>query len=337
MREFDYQKAAEATLTPEIASALARLNNHAPMNTLLGRASKDRRNSIEEATLAQSAKSSLGMVGLSIPLKRMQSFVVGNAKPETDSELRAFDYLRGLATVRAQSRTTRVSPGVILLFHESCLKRDAKQTAGHWRTTGAFGNELPEIMRDMCDAYRTALRDGACDPLLASVLFVCDFLALKPFEVGNELIGHLLLELTLLKNGYEFCRYTSLERAMARSKNAYHTACGMSAIGWEANGNDYRHFVSYLLGLMEECAEAAGEVAAEAQPTATEDMVRSYFQNLDKPVTKQDILNAHPSISARTIERILSRLRIEGEIEMIGAARNARYRRARTYKTPPLF
>ena len=337
MREFDYQKAADATMTPPIADALARLNERAPMTTLLSRATKDRLAALEDVVLAQSAKSSLGMAGVSVPLKRMQAFVIGNARPETDVELHAFDYLRGLATVRAQSKTTRISPGVILLLHESYLGRGAKRSAGHWRDEGPLSEELPELMRDMCDSYRSVLRDASCDPLLASIIFLCDFLTMKPLEVGSDLVGHLLLELMLLKNGYEFCRYTSLERAIARSKNAYRTALGMSAIGWQTNENDYRHFATYLLDLMEECVHAAGESAEQAQPSDNEKLVRAYFENLDKTVTKQDILNAHPAISARTIERILSRLRCEGIIEMVGASRNARYRRARTYETPSLF
>ena len=58
-------------------------------------------------------------------------------------------------------------------------------------------------------------------------------------------------------------------------------------------------------------------------------MLRAYFDQLLGTVTKYGIMDANPSMSKRTIERILKKLQDEGVVEKVGAARSTAYRRIR--------
>lgn len=71
---------------------------------------------------------------------------------------------------------------------------------------------------------------------------------------------------------------------------------------------------------------AAGR--ASAHPS-NEQIIRDYFAHTKGEVSKQEILDANPVMSKKTLERILKTLREDGTVEMVGAARSSRYRALR--------
>ena len=56
-------------------------------------------------------------------------------------------------------------------------------------------------------------------------------------------------------------------------------------------------------------------------------MLRAYFEQLVGAATKRDIMDANPSISKRTVERVLKKLQDDGTIEKTGSARSTAYRK----------
>ena len=61
--------------------------------------------------------------------------------------------------------------------------------------------------------------------------------------------------------------------------------------------------------------------------TSKSKRVENTILNTALPFSKSDLSAVHPDISVITIERVLSRMLKDGEIEMIGQKRNARYRK----------
>lgn len=53
-------------------------------------------------------------------------------------------------------------------------------------------------------------------------------------------------------------------------------------------------------------------------PGSNEKILRSYFETLTGAVTKYDILDANPSMSKRTIERVLKKFQGEGFVAKTG-------------------
>ena len=92
--------------------------------------------------------------------------------------------------------------------------------------------------------------------------------------------------------------------------------------------NDYTPFVTYMLGVMTACyKELDGRFAIAAGPKGGEGMLRAYFEQLVGAATKRDIMDANPSISKRTVERVLKKLQDDGTIEKTGSARSTAYRK----------
>jgi Fic family protein len=61
-------------------------------------------------------------------------------------------------------------------------------------------------------------------PLLTIGVFVVTFLAIHPFQDGNGRLSRILTTLLLLKAGYSYVPYSSLESIIEESKEGYYLA-----------------------------------------------------------------------------------------------------------------
>jgi Fic family protein len=61
-------------------------------------------------------------------------------------------------------------------------------------------------------------------PLLKTAVFIVCFLAVHPFQEGNGRLSRILTTLLLLKSGYEYLPYSSLESVIEDNKDFYYNA-----------------------------------------------------------------------------------------------------------------
>lgn len=91
--------------------------------------------------------------------------------------------------------------------------------------------------------------------------------------------------------------------------------------GWETGDNDYTPFVEYMLGVILKCYDELTErTSALSVRGSNEKTIRQYFQSIEEPVSKIEILEANPMMSQKTLERILQKMQKEHSIEKVGAA-----------------
>lgn len=166
------------------------------------------------------------------------------------------------------------------------------------------------------------------DPLLLSFVFVFDFVSIHPFNDGNGRMSRLMTLLLLYRNGYTVGKYVSIEAEIERTKETYYEALATSSIGWNEDASDYTPFVTYMLGVIGACyATLDQRFALLSSRGSNEDALREYFDSLVTSVSKREIMDANPTMSQRTVERILQKLQAEGYIAKVGAARATRYRK----------
>lgn len=112
------------------------------------------------------------------------------------------------------------------------------------------------------------------------------------------------------------------------TKEAYYEALAASSIGWNEGENDYMPFATYMLGVIGACYATLDErLSLLSLGDSNEDKLREYFDSLAASASKREIMDAVPTMSQRTVERILQKLQAEGCIEKVGAARATRYRK----------
>jgi Fic family protein len=99
---------------------------------------------------------------------------------------------------------------------------DGKSLGIIFETASPF--ETPQRMQELVAWTREALDDGAWHPLIVIGLFIVVFLEIHPFQDGNGRLSRILTTLLLLKAGYVYAPYSSLENLVESSKESYYIA-----------------------------------------------------------------------------------------------------------------
>lgn len=89
-----------------------------------------------------------------------------------------------------------------------------------FETTPA-GFQTQDAMRNLIEWYNT---DNETHSLVKCALFTYEFLSIHPFQDGNGRLSRLISSLLLLKNGYNWIQYISLEHEIEIRKPEYYRA-----------------------------------------------------------------------------------------------------------------
>jgi len=185
---------------------------------------------IEGAKLSDSEiESLLGEVNKQSFANRDQQEVVG--------------YSEIMATIFANFRFIDVTENYVKQLHASLLRHSDKDIRhrGEYKkhtnsveaftktgeslgvvfeTTSAF--DTPKEMQDLIYWVRESLGDKSVHPLLVIAIFNVVFLAIHPFQDGNGRLSRALVSLLMLKSGYCYIPYTSLESIIEKNKDSYY-------------------------------------------------------------------------------------------------------------------
>jgi Fic family protein len=91
-----------------------------------------------------------------------------------------------------------------------------------FETTPPF--QTPWEMEELVRWTNQALDERAVHSLLAIAAFVVRFLAIHPFQDGNGRLSRILTTLLLLRSGYAYVPYASLESVIEENKDLYYAA-----------------------------------------------------------------------------------------------------------------
>lgn len=107
--------------------------------------------------------------------------------------------------------------------------------------------DTPRLMAELVAATNAALQNEEIPPLFATARFILDFLAIHPFQDGNGRIARLLTILLLMRSGYTYMPYASLERLVEDSKADYYSALRQAQISTDRNVATYGPWLLYFL------------------------------------------------------------------------------------------
>lgn len=106
--------------------------------------------------------------------------------------------------------------------HVEAFAADGKSLGIVFETASPF--ETPIRMNDLVSWTNQAMAEKRLHPLLITAIFVVEFLAIHPFQDGNGRLSRLLTTYLLLKFGYAFTPYSSLEAVIEQNKEIYYLA-----------------------------------------------------------------------------------------------------------------
>ena len=120
---------------------------------------------------------------------------------------------------------------------------DGKQVGVVFETASPF--ETPRLMADLVDWL--GQEGGRLHPLVVIGIFVVVFLAIHPFQDGNRRLSRVLTTLILLRSGYAYVPYSSLESVIEQSKEGYYLALRRTQGTLRTESPDWTPWLTFFL------------------------------------------------------------------------------------------
>ena len=100
--------------------------------------------------------------------------------------------------------------------------KNGKQIGIVFETATPF--DTPRLMTELVTWFAESDEEKRLHPLLVIAIFTVVFLAIHPFQDGNGRLSRILTTLMLLRAGYAYVPYSSLESVIEQSKEGYYLA-----------------------------------------------------------------------------------------------------------------
>ena len=106
--------------------------------------------------------------------------------------------------------------------------------------------ETPLKMQDLVAWTQDTLEKKTLHPLIVIGLFVVIFLAIHPFQDGNGRLSRLLSTLMMMKCGYYYVPYSSLESVIEANKESYYLALQRTQKSWQNHRPDWTPWLLFF-------------------------------------------------------------------------------------------
>lgn len=189
----------------------------------------------------------------------------------------------------------KTSPNNVVAFDEQ-----GQQIGIVFETASPF--DTPGLMRELVEWTNAALETRSLHPLLVIGIFTVAFLAIHPFQDGNGRLSRILTTLLLLRCGYAYTPYSSLESVIENSKEGYYLALRQTQVTIRTDAPNWQPWLLFFLRALHQ-----------------------QMKRLEKKVEAEHIvLAALPELSLRILEhaREHGRVTLKEMTILTGASRN---------------
>jgi Fic family protein len=198
-----------------------------------------------------------------------------------------------------------------------------------FETTSPF--DTPREMEQLVAWARKALDEEAFHPLLIIAVFVVSFLAIHPFQDGNGRLSRVLTTLLLLRTGYAYVPYASLERVIEENKDLYYKALRRTQTTLKSDAPDWEPWVGFFLRCLKKQKDSlAVRLEKERAKQGNEEDLPELAMQILKGLRAKERLTIAQLVSMtganrNTLKKRLRELVAEGRIRQHGKARATWY------------
>lgn len=186
--------------------------------------------------------------------------------------------------------------------------------------------ETPAKMRELVAEIRELFEDKALHPLILTGLFVVHFLAIHPFQDGNGRMSRALTTLLLLKSGYSYVPYSSMESIIEENKSSYYKALRNSQKTFKTANVNYDYWLTFFLQtVLKQKIRLEKKIALQQTHglSLTSNRIMSLFANRSQWTSAE--ISAETSIKIATVKKALAELVKAGYLIKNGSTRGAWY------------
>lgn len=264
-------KEPNLTLGPDLVKLIAEIDEFKGKWEALKTLSPDRLSALRKVATIESIGSSTRIEGAKLSdaeVEDLLSQALSIKSFKTRDEQEVAGYAEAMDLVFEAFGDMRLTENHIRQLHQTLLRHSTKDERhrGSYKTLSnnvvafdADGNEIgvvfetttpfdtPREMEELVAWARKAIDEEALHPLLIVAVFVVTFLAIHPFQDGNGRLSRVLTTLLLLRAGYAYVPYASLERVIEENKDLYYKALRRTQTTLKSDTPDWQPWVGFFL------------------------------------------------------------------------------------------
>jgi len=132
--------------------------------------------------------------------------------------------------------------------HVEAFDESGKSLGVIFQTASPF--DTPRMMEALTAWTNKELNAGEYHPLLVIATFVVRFLAIHPFQDGNGRLSRAITTLLLMRSGYSYVPYSSMERVIEDNKDGYYLSLRRGQSTLDADEAKLYEWVEFFLECM---------------------------------------------------------------------------------------
>jgi len=338
-------------ITPEMLGLIAELDEFKGAWRALGTLAPERLSALRRVATIESVGSSTRIEGSKLPDREVERLL-------SNLEVKSFDtrdaqevvgYAETMELIFQSWEEITLTENHVKQLHRDLLKHSEKDAhhRSEYKTQSnsiaAFDEtgkqigivfetatpfDTPHLMTEVVGWTRERLENRQLHPLLVTAIFVVVFLEIHPFQDGNGRLSRILTTLLLLRAGYVYVPYSSLESVVEHSKEGYYLALRQTQETIRTNAPNWQPWVMFFLrALQQQMKRLAKKVEREkivlsAMPELSVQIVE--YAREHGRVTIGDIV-ALTGTSRNTLKQHFRQLLKKGHLIMHGSGRGAWY------------
>ncbi len=340
-------------ITPEILQLIAQLDEFKGQWRAFKRLSRDRLSALRRVATIESVGSSTRIEGSRLTDQQVATFLatlnVESFKTRDEEEVAG--YAATMDLLLESFEHIPLTESHIRQLHRTLLqystkdqrhRGDYKTLPNHVAAFDASGKELgivfqtaspfdtPRKMEGLIAWVREAEQDGVLHPLLVTGVFIVWFLAIHPFQDGNGRLSRILTNLLLLRHGYSYVPYASLESVIEENKDLYYKALRKTQTTMNTEVPQWEPWLLFFLRCLVRqkenlAAKIAGEQKAREARSPLAIAILAMFD--DVPEITLALAVAKTGANRSTLKNRIAELVESGLLERHGQGRGVYYTR----------
>ena len=258
------------TITQETLSLIAEIDEFKGAWRAFGTLAPERLSALRKVATIESIGSSTRIEGSKLSDNEVERLLANLEikKFETRDEQEVAGYAEVMETVFTHADAIDLTENHIKQFHRDILIHSTKDERhrGNYKTNpnsvsafDADGNvigvvfrtatpfDTPRLMSELVEWTKNSLEEDLLHPLLVTAIFTVVFLEIHPFQDGNGRISRILTTLLLLRCGYAYVPYSSLESVIEKTKESYYIALRRTQGTIRSGSPEWQPWIIYFL------------------------------------------------------------------------------------------
>jgi Fic family protein len=210
--------------------------------------------------------------------------------------------------------------------HVEALGPDGKSIGVVFETATPF--ETPGWMKEIVGWFNRSVEEESHHPLILIGIFIVLFLAIHPFKDGNGRLSRVLTTLFLLRAGYGYVPYSSMEGVIEQNKDSYYLALRRTQ---QTIRKEEQHWEPWLVFFLKTMAKQKGNLAAKVKE---EQSLRASLPALSRQILELVKMRSEITVkeiedstgaNRNTIKVHVKKLAEQHYLAQVGKGRGARY------------